>query len=58
MTRFDKAIVSAASICCSAPAWAAVHAVPTPQTDIGIGAVVLLAAGYIWMRRKAKSLRA
>jgi hypothetical protein len=55
MTRLEKILVGAALLGGSSPAFAAVVTVPAPIAGVGIGAVVLIGAGYRLVKRRINS---
>lgn len=48
----DTAAVLAASAVGATPAWAGVAPAPTPLVGAGIGAIVVMGAGYRLLKRK------
>jgi len=51
MNRLEKIIFGAAMLCVASPAMAA-EVVPAPIAGVGIGAVLLVGAGYRALKRR------
>jgi hypothetical protein len=53
MNRLEQIVLGAAMLCIASPAFASVD-VPAPVVGVGIGAVLLIGAGYRAVRARIK----